>query len=552
MQRIHPMPRKNKVKIKQDKEVTAKRAVIYCRVSTQNQGESGLSLAHQLNRCRSYCEAQDWQIVKEYSETASAKDLDRPEMQKLLLSANKNEFDVVVTLKLDRLSRVPRDFYNLFEDLGEIDVGLAVVEDNIDTTTAVGRMLVGILLQFAAFEREIGIERTQAAMDQIASEGRPGGGVPPLGYDRIEKHFEINAKEAKIIKRIYREYLLGMSPAEIARRLNSDGLRTKTHLKNDGSFRSGDRPFDMKILHTHITNPLYKGIIFHSGHNFPGKHEPIISVDKWEQAQLIVQRNAKKKNLGNSVRDQHLLNGLMTCEICGDILSPHGGTGKSKKVYHYYQCMSSKSTGRRKDCDNAPIRTIHLEGIVIDLIKKIAISDEFYKATEEAIDSSFKRNVIEKLKDEIHRTAGEESEIARRQNNLAKLISDGQIDSSGTITHELEELDRMRSTLATRRATLKEELATKKSSPPNPLKLKQLYQEFDEMWDSLSQSERRDITKLLVNEVVVNTPKGSKKGIVTVTLYHEPLITSIKEMTKGSRLLTVQLRRRDLNSQPSD
>ena len=110
----------------------------------------------------------------------------------------------------------------------------------------------------------------------------------------------------------------------------------------------------------------------------------------------------------------------------------------------------------------------------------------------------------------------------------------------------------MRSTLATRRATLKEELATKKSNPPNPLKLKQLYQEFDEMWDSLSQSERRDITKLLVNEVVVNTPKGSKKGIVTVTLYHEPLITSIKEITKGSRLLTVQLRRRDLNSRPGD
>jgi site-specific DNA recombinase len=546
------MGRKNKVKIKQDKEVRVNRAVIYCRVSTRNQGESGLSLDHQLNRCRSYCKAQDWQIIEEYSDVASGKDLDRPEMQRLLLSANKNEFDVVVSLKLDRLSRVPLDFYTLFEDLGEIDVGLAVVEDNIDTTTAVGRMLVGILLQFAAFEREIGMERTQAAMDQIASEGRPGGGVPPLGYDRVDKHFVINAEEAKIIKRIYREYLLGMSPAEIARRLNSDGLRTKTHLKKDGSFSRGGRLFDMKILHMHITNPLYKGVLFHSGHNYQGKHDSIVSPDKWDQAQLIVQRNAKKKNLGNSVRDQHLLNGLMTCGICGDILSPHGGTGKSKKVYHYYQCMSSKSTGRRNDCDNAPIRTIHLEGIVIDLIKKIATSDEFFKATEEAIDSSFEQNVINTLRDEIQRTAGEESEIARRQKNLAKLISDGQIDSSGTIAQELDELDTMRSTLADRRATLKEELSTKNSNPPDPLKLRQLYQEFEEVWDSLSQSERRDITKLLVNEVVVNTPKGSKKGVVNVALYHEPLITSIKEMTKGSRLLTVQLRRRDLNSQPSD
>ena len=546
------MPRKDKVKKQRDNEVKVKRAVIYCRVSTRNQGESGLSLDLQMNRCRSYCEAQGWQIVKEYSDVASAKDLLRPEMQKLLLSANKKEFDVVVSLKLDRLSRVPRDFYNLFEDLGEIDVGLAVVEDNIDTTNAVGRMLVGMLLQFAAFEREIGIERTQAAMDQIASEGRPGGGVPPLGYDRVDKHFEINPNEAKIIKRIYREYLLGMSPAEIARRLNSDGFCTKTHLKKDGSFRSGGRPFDMKILHTHITNPLYKGIIFHSGHNFQGKHEPIVSPDKWEQAQLIVQRNAKKKNLGNSVRDQHLLNGLMICAICGDIISPHGGTGKSKKVYHYYQCMSSKSAGRRNDCDNAPIRTVHLEGIIIDLIKKIATNDEFFEATEKAIDSSFEQNVINKLRDDIQRTAGEESEIARQQKNLAKLISDGKIDSSGTIAQELENLDKKRSTLANRRAGFKEELSTKNSNPPDPLKLRQLYQEFDKMWDSLSQPERRDITKLLVNEVVVNTPKGSKKGAVTVALYHEPLITSIKDITKGSRLLTVQLRRRDFNSQPSD
>ena len=214
--------------------------------------------------------------------------------------------------------------------------------------------------------------------------------------------------------------------------------------------------------------------------------------------------------------------------------------------------MSAKSTSRRNECDNAPFRTIHLEGIIIDLIKKIATSDDFFKATEKAIETSFEQNVINKLRDDIQRTAGEESEIARRQKNLAKLISEGQVDSNGTITQELDELDTMRSTLADRRAPLKEELSTKNSNPPDPIKLRQLYQEFEEMWDSLNQSERRDITKLLVNEVVVNTPKGSKKGVVTVTLYHEPLITSIKEITKGSRLLTVQLRRRDLNSQPSD
>jgi site-specific DNA recombinase len=546
-----PMPRKDKVKKQRDNEVKVKRAVIYCRVSTRNQGESGLSLDLQMNRCRSYCEAQGWQIVKEYSDVASAKDLLRPEMQKLLLSANKNEFDVVVSLKLDRISRVPRDFYGLFDDLGEIGVGLAVVEDNIDTTTAVGRMLVGILLQFAAFEREIGIERSQAAGDQRASEGRPGGGVPPLGYDRVEKHFHINAEEAKIIKRIYREYLLGMSPAGIASRLNTEGFRTKMHLKKDGSFRCGGRSFDMKILHTHITNPLYKGMIFHSGNNYQGLHEPIIDPDRWEQAQLIVQRNAKKKNLGNSVHNQHLLNGMMTCGICGDILSTSAGSGKVK-VYHYYKCMSTMYKGRRENCNNSPIRADLLEGIVVDLVKNIANSDAFFDATKKAIDESLNQEDIHKLKAGIQKVAGEESEIAKRLANIVNLIGNDQIDNIATLNKELSNLEGQRASLIKRREVLGEELSFKVSNPPDPIKLRILYQEFNDIWDDLSQSERTNIVKLLINDVVVNTPKGSKKGVVTVTLYQKPPIKSFKDLTKGSRVITLLLRRRDLNSQPSD
>ena len=551
MQRKTPMPRKDKIKEQQNKEAKVKRAVIYCRVSTRNQGESGLSLDLQMNRCRSYCEAQGWHIVKEYSDVASAKDLLRPEMQKLLLSANKNEFDVVVSLKLDRLSRVPRDFYSLFDDLDDIDVGLAVVEDNIDTTTAVGRMLVGILLQFAAFEREIGIERSQAAGDQRASEGRPGGGVPPLGYDRIDKKFWLNTEEAKIIKRIYREYLLGMSPAEIANRLNAEGFRTKTHFKKDGSFRCGGRSFDMKILHTLVTNPIYKGIIFHSGNNFQGQHEPIIPPDKWEQTQRIVQNNAKKKNLGNSIQNQHLLNGLLSCGICGDILSTSAGSGKVK-VYHYYKCMSTMYKGRRENCNNSPIRADLLEGIVVDLIKNIANSDAFFDATKKAIDESIDQEDIQKLKADIQKVAGEESEIARRLGNIVNLIGNDQIDNIATLNQELSNLESQRASLIKRREALGEELSLKVSNPPDPIKLRNLYQEFNGIWDDLSQSERTNIVKLLINEVVVNTPKRSKKGVITVTLYQKPLIKSFKDLTKGSRVITLLLRRRDLNSQPSD
>ena len=112
----------------------------------------------------------------------------------MIKAAKDDEIDLVVALKLDRISRVPRDFYNLIEELELYGKGIVVVEEQWDTTTPVGRMLVGILIQFAAFEREIGIERTNAATKQRALDGKPGGGVAPLGYDRVNKEFHINSK----------------------------------------------------------------------------------------------------------------------------------------------------------------------------------------------------------------------------------------------------------------------------------------------------------------------------------------------------------------------
>jgi len=321
------MPRVDKTK-KKVENPPKERVAIYCRVSTRNQGESGLSLENQRIRCTKYCEDHDYEIAKIYIDVASAKDMDRPEMDKLRASARDNEFEIMMALKLDRISRVPRDFYNLIEEMNTLDKGVIVVEDHWETTTPAGRMMAGMLIQFAAFEREIGVERTKSAGRQRASEGKPGGGKPPIGYDRKDKLFIINKPEAKIVKRIYDEYVMGIGPAKIAAGLNREGFRTKTHYKTDGKFWLGNKEFTQKHIHNYITNPLYKGVIFHSGENFQGIHEAIVSKELWESAQNIVKFNSQSKNLGNSIRDQHILAGLVKCEICGDLISAYGGTGK--------------------------------------------------------------------------------------------------------------------------------------------------------------------------------------------------------------------------------
>ena len=536
------MPRVDKTKEKKVEKLPRKLAAIYCRVSTRNQGESGLSLENQRIRCTEYCERNDYEIVATYIDVASAKDLKRPEMDSLRTSARNNEFEVIVALKLDRISRVPRDFYNLIEEMNTLDKGVIIVEDHWETTTPAGRMMAGMLIQFAAFEREIGVERTKSAARQRASEGKPGGGKPPIGYDRKDKLFIINKPEAKIVKRIYDEYVMGIGPAKIAVGLNRDGFRTKTHHKTDGKFWGGNKEFNQKHIHDYITNPLYKGVIFHSGENFQGIHEAIVSREIWESAQEIVKYNAQSKNLGNSIRDQHILAGLVKCEICGDLISVYGGTGKQKKVYHYYQCLSARSTSGRNECNNRAIRTEHLESIVADVIRQIAVSDNFFESVNAELDKKIKKEDLEEIELNIARTSAEKQKTQTEIKNLVKVLAQNKVKDSAPIQDELNLLQKQLSELTSYLSKLTNDLQRKTLSTESKDELLHLYQEFDKIWDSLTRTDQGDVIKLLVEEILVNNPKNDDKGSITLYLYNKPPVSSLSEITGGSHVYSLLLR----------
>ena len=545
------MPRVDKTK-KKVENPPKERVAIYCRVSTRNQGESGLSLENQRIRCTKYCEDHDYEIAKIYIDVASAKDMDRPEMDKLRASARDNEFEIMMALKLDRISRVPRDFYNLIEEMNTLDKGVIVVEDHWETTTPAGRMMAGMLIQFAAFEREIGVERTKSAGRQRASEGKPGGGKPPIGYDRKDKLFIINKPEAKIVKRIYDEYVMGIGPAKIAAGLNREGFRTKTHYKTDGKFWLGNKEFTQKHIHNYITNPLYKGVIFHSGENFQGIHEAIVSKELWESAQNIVKFNSQSKNLGNSIRDQHILAGLVKCEICGDLISAYGGTGKQKKVYHYYHCLSARSKRGRNECNNGAIRTEHLESIVADVIRQIAVSDNFFGSVDEELDKKIGKEDLKEIESSIARTSAEMQKTQTEIKNLVKVLAQNKIKDIAPIQDELNLLQKQLTELTSYRSKLSNDLQRKSLSTESKDELLHLYQEFDDIWDSLTRTEQGDVIKLLVEEILLNNPKNEDKGSITLYLYNKPPVNSLSEITGGSHVYSLLLRRRDLNSQPSD
>ena len=204
------------------------KAIGYVRVSTEDQAAEGVSLAAQGERIGAYCVAQGWELTAVYLDAgASAKSLDRDGLHAALEAVQAGEADVLLTLKLDRLTRSVTDLGRLIESSREHGFQLAAVSESLDTTTAAGRMMANVLASVAQWEREACGERTAAALAHKKSIGEHVGLIP-FGFSMgADGHLEENAEELATIQRMKRWRRRGASYREIARRLDAAKVQTR-------------------------------------------------------------------------------------------------------------------------------------------------------------------------------------------------------------------------------------------------------------------------------------------------------------------------------------
>lgn len=201
----------------------------YVRVSTDEQGVSGLGLESQKSKIVSYCDLYDLELVECIQDTGSGKNLKRPGIQKVLSMLESDQVDGVVISKLDRLTRSVKDMGELLESYFTDNYDLHVVEEKIDTGTAAGRMMVNILMSVAQWERETIGERTKAALKVKRDRGeKTGGKHSPFGHNNEDGKLIENEQEQRIIKTMKSLRGKGYSYQKIADALNDDGYLTKT------------------------------------------------------------------------------------------------------------------------------------------------------------------------------------------------------------------------------------------------------------------------------------------------------------------------------------
>jgi DNA invertase Pin-like site-specific DNA recombinase len=149
-----------------------KRVVLYARVSTNN-GTQDPTM--QLNELRTFCEARGWQIVCEYVDHVSGSRESRPQLNQLMSDAKSRKFDIIAVWKLDRYARSLRHLVCALAEYESLGIAFVSLKDNLDLTTASGRLMFQVIGAMAEFERSLIVERVRSGLKNAKAKGKTLG-----------------------------------------------------------------------------------------------------------------------------------------------------------------------------------------------------------------------------------------------------------------------------------------------------------------------------------------------------------------------------------------
>lgn len=207
-----------------------KTAVIYARVSTTMQAAEGVSLEAQVARARQWAESNGYSVGEVHFDAgiSGKKMSNRPGLNAALKESCASRGNVLVVYSLSRLARSTKDAIEIGERLAKAGADLVSLTEAIDTTSAAGKMIFGVLAVLAQFERDLVSERTRAALAFKASRGERIGEIP-FGYvlDSAGRKLVEDATEQATLADLRRMRQGGLTWQAIADALNARGLKTK-------------------------------------------------------------------------------------------------------------------------------------------------------------------------------------------------------------------------------------------------------------------------------------------------------------------------------------
>ena len=470
---------------------------IYMRVSTEDQAREGFSLPEQKERLEAYCKFNGYKIVEYYTDAGiSAKTGNhRPEYDRMLEDGKQGKINMIIALKLDRITRSTRDWETLMDYLEKYNINIAFVNDDINTTTANGKMVSRIMMSVSQNEIERTSERTIIGLEGAIKQGH----IParaPLGYKHIDKKLVPDPLTKDIVIRIYNLYFEGLTYNTIAKLFNKEKVLDKTNWK------------DTSILKI-ITNVIYKGDYIQgkttrNARYFEDVVEPIVSKELWDSCQV-----QKKKNQRNYMRSQtYIFLQKLKCPKCGRILA--GGAShkiKADKWYYYYRCEKCRGNIREHEIEDS------IKELLSDIFEYDSVVNEFFLPVLQ--------NKIHNPKEDFEKeiTNLNNKKIRIRKAYIDELFTEEEYkEETNIIENKIKDLQKKifeNEQVSKLNLSVDDILVKRDMDFINSIKLPILYNAFVDSWDGLEREEKAEIVMKYIDDIELELVNNKYKVKLT-------------------------------------
>ena len=439
-------------------------------------------MPEQKERLESFCKFKGYEIIDYYTDAGiSAKTGNhRPEFERPKDDIRAKKINTIVALKLDRITRSIYDWENLMTFLDENNAYLDCVNDEVNTTSANGKMISRLLMSVSQNEIERTSERTKIGLAGAIKQGHIPH-VAPLGYKREDKKLVIDYSTKDIVIRIFDMYYNGLSYKKISNVLNEEKVLGKDNWR------------DSTIMGI-VENEIYKGDFVHGKKT---KHptyyedvvEPIISKEMWADCQV-----QKKKNSRSYKRTlTYLYLQKLKCPKCGRVLGGKATTKKNGNAYFYYYCNDCKIEFKEKLIND------YFSQFIDELTQYDSVVNQFFlpmikqkfDEPKEQLEKEIKEqnNKLERIKKAYINGVFELKEYNEEKKIVEKAIEE--LEAKLDTTDCTEEL----------RFTPKDILLKRDIDFINKIKLDKEYQERTKTWKDYTRQEQAELIMKYVDDI---------------------------------------------------
>lgn len=470
----------------------------YLRVSTDKQADEGYGLEVQEKSVVKYCRSEEFtNLVLFIDDGFTGTKMERPALDaviRYITAFNEGKSNIrvnsFVVPRIDRLGRTLLGTLQFIQDYiisqkdskswintNKEDITFISADEKylrVEPNNPQSKFLLMLFAGLAEFDRDLIVQKLKNGMIARVEDGYwPGGGIIPYGYSYSTKTgiLEVIPEQAEKVREIFRLYIEEkMSPQKIADRLGFKGDRIVSEI---------------------LKRKSLTGCIVYKGKEYSGRHEPIISLARWKEAQDELEKRSVHRADSN-----YLLSGLLVCGECGAKMRYQKWNKDGDcKLICYSQQKSKPNLVKSDNCTNERYWASDVENAVVQELFRLT-----YLGNKETQKEISVLNPIESIKKEL-------SKHKKALSRLYDLIMDEEEDE---ILNEKILACKQKIRELTAQMDDEEQRA---EIIRKVEKAKNIFRTLQSAWEHMTAKEKQSVCQELIDRVVIN-----KNGVVDVHL----------------------------------